>query len=295
MQLIQSESIDKQVWDEFVLNAEGTVFALSAYLDATADQWAVLYNSDRSGGMVCPFAKKLGVRVLYAPFFYRYSEWIGENAPSLEELENELKRHFPVADANLKWEIELTDQSKVHQELTQSDFKPNQQVKRMLKKAVNFSVETGFRKTELLDLLKQELSPRIAGIDDHSLHLLDQLVSRFDATFLVQLNLLEETEWKGALWLLKFNDRVLYLKGTVTADAKKNGGMYRLMEQAIHWTFEQECVFDFGGSNATGVRQFNTNWGGKDVPYLHLQWNNAPLWWKMLKSLRQTWNNKSSS
>jgi len=294
MQLIQSEKIDKKAWDELVLKAGGTVFSLSTYLDATADHWSILFNEDRSGGMVCPFATKLGVHILYAPFFHRYSEWVGEKVPSLEMLSSKLQEHFPVADANLKWGIELNDESKVHQVLTQSDYKPNQQVKRMLKKAAIYSVETGRRQPELINLLKQELSPRVAGINDHSLQLLDQLGSQLDDSYLLQLNLLEDTEWKGALWLVKFNHHVLYLKGTVATDAKKNGGMYRLMEQAIKWAFEQKCDVDFGGSNATGVRQFNTNWGGKDTPYLHLHWNNAPLWWKMLKSLREKWNNRSS-
>jgi hypothetical protein len=71
MQLALSESLDKQQWDELVKASAGSVFSQSAYLDATADHWGVLWNDDRSGGIACPFAVKLGVKILYAPFFHR--------------------------------------------------------------------------------------------------------------------------------------------------------------------------------------------------------------------------------
>lgn len=295
MQLILSEELNKQDWDASVHRVGGTVFSLSAYLDATADHWAVLYDDDLGGGLVCPYAVKLGVRILYAPFFHRYSEWIGTKAPSLDKLTAELKRHFPVADAQLKWETGLSLDTRTHQVLGVGELFPNQQVKRMLKKAIIYEVVPGRRTPELMELLHRELTPRIASIDDHSLQLLERLVARFDDRQLLQLNLLEDGVWKGAIWLLPFNGTLLYLKGTVEASARSTGGMYRLMESAIRYAIAHDLRFDFGGSNVEGVRRFNLNWGAKDRSYLHLQWNNAPLWWKMLKSLRQTWNNRSSS
>jgi hypothetical protein len=294
MELILSENVDKKAWDALVSRSGGTVFSLVHYLDGTADNWAVLWNSDRSGGMVCPFAVKLGVKVLYAPFFHRYTEWIGDNCPDPAQLRAELQRYFPVADA--QWKEEMPGMlERVHQVLNREDFQPNQQAKRMLKKGAHYEVRLERRDQELMRLLHRELRPRVASIDGHSLSLLEKLVSGFNEQELIQLNLLENEAWKGAIWLLPFNGRMLYLKGTVEPDAKNNGGMYRLMECAIQLAFERAMLFDFGGSNAEGVRRFNLNWGGKDVSYRALQWNNAPLWWKIVKSLRQTWNNTSSS
>jgi len=291
MQLISAEAVNKTKWDELVRQNGGTVFSLSTYLDATADNWTVLFNDDRSGGIVCPFAVKAGVKVLYAPFFHRYIEWVGAHQPTNEALLKELQMHFPVADVNGR--ISNGGTEKVHQELTQDQFKPNQQAKRMLKKAVDFQISEEWRPTELMQLLETELAPRIAGIDGHSLPKLLRLVTDFQDKGMIQINLLKENEWQGGLWLLVFEDRVLYLKGTVTAEAKNAGGMYRLMEYAIQKSIELNKLFDFGGSNAEGVRRFNLNWGATDTSYQHLQWNNAPLWWKTVKSLRDKWNNKS--
>jgi len=294
MELVLSQHIDKKQWDQLVERSGGTVFSLSAYLDATADNWAVLYNADRSEGIACPFSVKLGIRVLYAPFFHRYTEWLGNNPPSEEELIKELKIHFPVADAQLKWENE--NHTRYHQVLTREGYKPNQQVKRMLKKATGFEVVEQHKKPILAALLKSELSHRIAAIDDHSLGLLENLVDAFNSRGgeLLQLNLESNGEWLGGIWLLVFNNRVLYLKGTVTKEAKENGGMYRLMEHALKLAFDRDLLFDFGGSNVEGVRRFNLNWGSSDVTYGHLEWNNAPLWWKTLKSLRKKWSKRSS-
>ncbi len=291
MELVLSKHIDKQQWDDLVARSGGTVFSRSAYLDATADNWAVLYNKQRTGGIPCPYSVKLGVPTLYAPFFHRYIEWIGADQPSEEELLKALQLHYPVADAQLHWPgLEAT---RKHQTITQEQFQPNQQAKRMLKKAARYEVETSWNPVPLMELLHKELAPRVAAVNDHSLSLLEKLIQAFHAPEIRQLNLMENGQWQGGIWLLFFGDRVLYLKGTVTNEAKDNGGMYRLMETAMQLTFAENAVFDFGGSNVEGVRRFNLHWGSSDVFYSHLSWNNAPLWWKSIKTLRSTWKKRS--
>ena len=59
------------------------------------------------------------------------------------------------------------------------------------------------------------------------------------------------------------------------------------MEQAIRTAREQQRSFDFGGSNAEGVKQFNHNLGGKDAFYAVMEWNKAPLWWRFARSLKK--------
>lgn len=292
MKWIESAHVNRQDWDALVKRSKGTVFSLAEYLDATAENWGILYNDSQTGGIICPYTLKLGVRVLYAPFFHRYTEWIGTDSPELNVLLQTLQNHFPVADAQLRFDEQTPLHQRVHQAVTAESFQPNQQARRMLKKATKYAVESGRRDDELIALLQQELTPRIATINDHSLRLLSELVKLFGEEQLQQLNLLENGTWKGAIWLLHFNNRTIYLKGTVEPEAKNAGGMYLLMQRAIQETIEKDWLFDFGGSNADGVRRFNLNWGAYDVSYHALQWNNAPLWWKWIKTLRQRWNNK---
>jgi hypothetical protein len=290
MILQERRDIDTRRWDEMVTQSKAAVFSRAAYLDAVSDNWCILWNDDLSGGIACPYSVKLGVKVLYAPFFHRCIEWVGNNEP--RNLTDELRRRFCVAEAHLRSDNELPFPSLHHQIVTDPQFKPNQQAKRMLKKAFVYTVEERTEIAPLLNLLRAELSGRINGIHDHSLGKLRILVNSFAGPDIVQLNLIEDGVWQGGIWLLPFKDRMVYLKGTVSADARENGGMYLLMETAIRGAFSEGMVFDFGGSNAPGVRRFNMNWGAEDADYYHLRWNNAPLWWKMLKKLRSAWKRK---
>lgn len=291
MQLIDSEKLDKQTWDQLVKQHDGSVFSLSTYLDATADHWAVLFNEDRSGGMVCPFASKAGVSVLYNPFFHRYTEWIGNNRPNETSLLAALQEHFRVAD--LQWRgTHLNGVDRIHQIVTSEQLKYSQQAKRMLKKSAGMVVREAFLPEQLLTLLETELSPRVAGIDAFSLARLKQLVLAFHNNGLRQYNLYNNENWCGGIWVIEFGATTLYLKGTTTTEAKNSGGMYFLMQTAINHALESGADFDFGGSNAEGVRRFNKTFGASDCTYSQVQWNNAPLWWKTVKTLRQKWNNR---
>lgn len=291
MQLIDSEKLDKKNWDALVKQSGGSVFSLSAYLDATADHWAVIYNDDQSGGMVCPSATKGGVHVLYNPFFHRYTEWIGQNRPENKDVLHELQHHFRVADIQVRG-TDFPGTDRVHQLLTGEHLNLSQQAKRMLKKSSGMEVRERFLPEQLLELLQTELSPRIAGIDAFSLARLKRLAEAFRENGLRQYNLFEGTDWLGGIWVIEYGDTVLYLKGTTTQEAKSKGGMYLLMHTAVLHALENGLQFDFGGSNAEGVKRFNKTFGAFDQTYKQVQWNNAPLWWKTVKTLRQKWNNR---
>ncbi|MNY52863.1 hypothetical protein D3C86_1885730 [compost metagenome] len=88
---------------------------------------------------------------------------------------------------------------------------------------------------------------------------------------------------------METDSTVLYLKGTTTEEAKKSGGMYKLIFTAIEYAHAGQKTLDFGGSNVESVRRFNLNFGAEDVVYSQLSWNNAPLWWKLVKKIRDKW------
>ncbi|MGY8927293.1 MAG: hypothetical protein ACKVJC_08360, partial [Flavobacteriales bacterium] len=75
------------------------------------------------------------------------------------------------------------------------------------------------------------------------------------------------------------------LKGTVTEEVKKNGGMYLALNSAIETADSNNKVFDFGGSRISGVKKFNSNLGGEDISYYFLEENKAPLWHKVISKI----------
>ncbi|MGV3610038.1 MAG: hypothetical protein ACO1N0_03750 [Fluviicola sp.] len=290
MHFVNADSIEiKTKWDGFVSSQNASVFSESIYLDATAENWSILYSDDLKSGMACPYVVKGGVKILVTPFFNRFMEWIGEPV-SEQKLMEALKSEFPVADLQVGRGFLLNQ--RIYQKLAPGNLKLNQQAKRSLNKSTEFVVKQGENIPEMMRLLQSELQNRIHGINAQTLAILEKLVTGYQGKRLVQLNLLHENTWLGGIWILETDSTILYLKGTTNEDAKKSGGMYKLILHAIEYAHSREKIFDFGGSNVESVRRFNLNFGAEDVVYSQISWNNAPFWWRTLKMIRDKWIKK---
>jgi hypothetical protein len=290
MQFVKADSKTvKQHWDELVSLHNASVFSESSYLDATAEDWCILYTDDLKAGMACPFSIKAGVKVLVTPFFNRYMEWIGESV-SENEIIQALKTEFPVANLQVGNGFGLNQQ--IYQKLEVGKLKLNQQAKRSLNKSKEFTIEQKVNIDPMIDLLNQELAHKIQGINPDTLSVLKKLVKSYEHSKLKQFNLWKNGEWLGGIWVLETDSTLLYLKGTTTEDAKKSGGMYLLIQSGIDYAHSNQKIFDFGGSNVASVRRFNLNFGAEDVVYSQLTWNNAPFWWKTIKMMRDKWTKK---
>lgn len=290
MQLIVLTAEEKKAWTQLVQQHQGSVFSHAAYLDATADNWAVLFNADKSGGIACPYTIKLGQKVLYSPFFSRYLEWIGPEIAD-NDLMLALQKQFKVADFNYR--NVLTDYAQLeYQSVSLSQLKLNNLAVRTLKKAGVFTSSMETNSPLLMPLITTELALRVKTLNDFTLPKLSKLVTSFTNNGLFQIDLFENEVWKGGLWLIETNEKVLYLKGTVQQEAMKKGGMYRLMYDAINYAHALDKPFDFGGSNIENVARFNSFFGAKSVNYAHVKWNEAPFWWKLFKKIKDKWKRK---
>lgn len=291
MQFIVPDEQVKTQWNTLVKSANGAVFSTSDYLDATGFSWKLLVNESFTAGMACPYVDKFGQAFLVTPFFVRYVEWIGVKEDESLILST-LKKEFSVADLQVRNSF-LNAEKKQYQYLNPGSLELGSQAKRSLKKAAGLVVTWELRIPDLKQLVEAELSGKIAGIDEGTVQLLEQIVKKMGAEIVCQVNCLDfDSNFCGGLWLLEYGDRVIYLKGTTTPEAKKNGAMYRLMLEAIEMTHAKGKIFDFGGSNVENVRRFNLNFGAKDENYFRLSWNHAPWWWNMLRNWKKAWRKK---
>jgi hypothetical protein len=243
MQLIpaNSDKVKKQ-WNDLVLLHEASVFSEAIYLDATAENWAILYTDDFKSGMACPYAVKGGIKILVTPFFNRFMEWIGDLIPE-KEIIAALKKEFPVADLQVGRGFSLNQ--RMYQKLDPGKLKLNQQAKRSLNKSSEYTVARIEDISAMMELLNTELANRIHGINEQTLPILEGLVISYKEMRLGQFNLQKEKDWFGGVWILETDATVLYLKGTTTEEAKKSGGMYKLMLTAIEYADSKGKVFDF--------------------------------------------------
>lgn len=289
MQIEKSTELNKNKWDDLVRNHNGTLFNLSAYLDATAEHWLVIWNEQKTGGIPISYSIKAGQLVAVTPFFARYLEWVGEGFEP-KALFEFLQKQFAIGDLNVKNTFEFGEQ-KHFQILKLGKLNLNQQAKRSLKKAGTFTTSIEDRFDELNELLHAELAKRVSSINAISLLKLENLVKQTSDLKVKQLNLWNDGQWCGAVLFIEANDHILYLKGTVKNEERKNGGMYLLIHHLIQLAFSSNNYLDFGGSNVENVRRFNCSFGAEDVTYTSLSWNNAPAWWKGLRWLKSRLRN----
>lgn len=273
----------KKKWDALVVSQQASIFSQSAYLDAVSNSWMILYDAHEKSGIACPYVVKAGIKILVTPFYFRYVEWIGEPV-NHNKLVTTLLQMFPVCSLQLK--ESFGGEKKVYQVVEPNKLKLNNLAKRSLKKASAFEVTQELNIPQLFLLIERELFPKIEGIDSNTLPFLRQLIEKYSTSLLIQLNIYDGAQWCGGIWLFETEKVVYYIKGATTPEAKKNGGMYRLLMQGISLAHEKGKTFDFGGSNAPSVKRFNMNFGAEDQFYSELNWNKAPFWWNVLRKFK---------
>jgi hypothetical protein len=160
--------------------------------------------------------------------------------------------------------------------------------KRMLKKAEkqNWAIRVSEEEGKVLDIVRQELSGKIEGINARSMGALEKLMLAAKREGYLKVF---ELPGGGAIACLESAQQCLYLKGTTRKEEKDAGGMYFLMQTAISQALAQGKIFDFGGSNAEGVKRFNHALGGQDVHYATWIADGSPIWFKFAKRIRKTW------
>ncbi len=273
-----------QWWDSLCKQHSAPVFAYSFYWKSLADQAVICVNEKMNGGIVIPLITKAGIQQVYTPNFYRYSSWIGVE-PSNPDWKKILIEQYKVGHFHL----ESSTGSRCFQQIDwNEDWVMNSQAKRMVKKAKDMEIVVSEDFNAVFSFVRHELGEKISSIAASDWSRLENMLVEAKRTgHLEILELVANGQLEGGLLLLHTPTRTLYLKGTVTAEAKTKGGMYYLMDYAIQTARTQQRTFDFGGSNAEGVKQFNHNLGGKDTFYEVLEWNNAPLWWRIARGIKK--------
>jgi hypothetical protein len=297
VKIIQRENINIQKWDDLVKsNPENSVFSLSCYLDAVAENWCIYVDQDYTRGIALPYTVRLGVKICYTPIFVRYLEWFGEKSMNEETLLTVMKGEFSQGHFNCKDPLGESANTMVYQ-LIKADHEPvfGSQAKRMFSKfeKSEMCIEHSNEEKEVLQHIYAELPQKVASLNNTSLPNLERLISALKKQGVLKTITVKDKEQViGGLFLIDFNDTLLYLKGAFTTESKKDGGMYAAMKVALSLAKQKGLNFDFGGSRVDGVRRFNVNLGGEDNMYYSIEWDNTPRWFKLLKKAKQTWKIK---
>jgi hypothetical protein len=287
MKIVERKDLDVVKWDALVQSLpSNSFFSFSWYMDAVAENWCVLVDDDYQNGIALPYTIRAGQEVLYAPIFGRYAEVFG----SIGEHVMLIKERFKIIEFASKHSVFDDSPDKVHQVVdSNNQWKLGSQAKRSLKKAEKMCYEVSVDEDVdgVYETICSELSGKHSGVTALTLKNLKQLFVNAKSEGRIKVFHLNGESHLGGIVCFESDSQLLYVKGSVTDSAKRNGGMYLLMKTAILYAKDNELKFDFGGSNAEGVRKFNKNLGGVDVPYyLHVE-NSGPFWFKMARRIKK--------
>ena len=295
MQFIERKNIDLKKWNERIsADSDVNVFCYAWYLDAVAENWgALISDNDYTTVLPIAYTSKIGVKQMYqAPFTREYTIF-GTDFNWQKAIDFLLPRFKLLAFRN-ESETILTEKTIRHnQYLTLTDtFTENYRsnAKRLVKKAAkNFVFEPHNNPAFLIQLFNKTVGHKIDSIGDKELKALEKLmqaaISNQKGEMLIAKNQNEEIIAGG--YFLKDKNRITYLKGAATTEAKKLGAMYGLFDFAFT-TYKKQGfeIFDFGGSEIENVATFYKKFGAVDRNYYNYTIDNTPLWFKTLKKLK---------
>lgn len=296
LKIVERADLDVQKWDELVAREENaTLFSISFYLDAVAENWCVLVDEDYKAGIALPYTIRAKQRILYTPIFVSYLEILGDFEPSLD-LKKFIFAEFKTIEIELKQPILGTPQSIFTTQFLLDSSARKGQVNRMLNKAKRFELEivesTNWK--PVFEFIESELGGKFSGMTPVSLNRLKIAYASAEQQKMLRVFEIKKGEQRlGGIICLESTNQLLYSKGASMEDAKENGGMYAAIDAAIQRSSTTKKQFDFGGSRVEGVRRFNTSFGGTDLEYFAYRIDRSPRWFQFLRAIKHRWFKKS--
>lgn len=291
---VHQKKIDKKKWDDLVFQTEGaSVYVLSFYLDAVAEDWEAYIAEDFSFAIPVAVVRKGGLKRVYPALFQRYVEILGDATKvDLHHFEEEILKRYKKGSLSSKTQLfpSIGAEKFIYQSLDKNTFKLKSQAKRMIQRfeKTEYEIrEENVSTNELSEFIAKELSKKLPIYASKHVNFLFNAIQKAEEKgLLYKVGLFDKNELKGGLIGLKFNNRLLYLKGTSSEESQREGAMYALMNQFIQHGLNQNCAIDFGGSRVEGIRFFFTRFNGEDQEYYHYAWDNSPFYYKLLFKLR---------
>lgn len=289
IKIIKSRHIDADKWNACVHKHDnGLIYATTDYLHAMAKHWHGLVVGDYHAVMPLPWKKKMGIRYGYTPPFTQQLGIIGY-VP-----ENEIVRilkmvyrfvafsdiHFNFRNTDVQQYLPVIprtnlviDMSCAYEDITRH-YKSN--LKENLRKAgacgLNYSeadIRTGMemyhdhyrsRTKHVRDKDYAHFSALCTALSHHGKCLARAATDSTGEIFAIAV-------------LLKDEKRVYNIMNTTTAGGRDLEANHFLLDRIIREFCGQQLLFDFEGSELSGVREFYEAFGAVNQPYFHYRYN----------------------
>lgn len=282
---ILRKELDTDWWDQQVAASSlKNPMIYSWVMDILAEDWSVFTN-DRNAIPV-PYSTTFGIRRARQHPFSRQVDFLNFEAQSV--LLKAIKNAFKEIDLGISVEDGLeNDQLFQCIDLNdESGYSTN--AKRLIKKAEQFEYTFQEDVTDLLAFYHDNTREKIGLPEFYSVILGELMLAFLEHEKGFHIVAKKNNETVGGIFVILDKDIAYYLIADGDQQAKREGVIFGLMNQAIQHTRDMGYYrFDFGGSNVPSVADFYHKFGATDQSYARLVQNKLPGWFKLIKKFKR--------
>jgi hypothetical protein len=277
IKLLVHNEIDKERWDRCIKHSVfETIYPYSWYLDLVSPGWDALVLDDFKAVMPLTWTKKMGFRILLQPILAQqlgvFSRVTLDNA-LLADFLNSIPARFRYIDICLNKEnLDIPDKwvsferHNYELDLSLPEDSYHNNTRRNLQKGQSQDFE--YRSISA----REYLYLKFHGMKDaHPKVRWSYLEKLFGGLIRLEkaeiFGLFQGDELQAAAILGYSASRIIYLNGCNSEAGKENRAMFVLMDKLISQSRGAGKIFDFEGSNISGVARFYEGFGGKKTVY----------------------------
>ncbi len=286
IQYIKHNNIDLKKYDYCIENStQGTIYAMSWYLDVVSPNWDILMADDYNYVMPIPVKKKFFLKYAIQPLLCQqlgifslkrltsgiFSLFIKEIPYSFYKLQfnaGNIFEDYP----NLRLRSNYTlDLNQSYEEI-KSGYSKN--CLRNLKKAEKEKLEL-VRNTNVEILLKTVVENLRTLLTNNSLHIFLNIFEKAKIHAHAEIySANKEDTLLSCVLFLKWKNRYYYLLPVSTNEGKQKQSMTFLLDQFIQNNIKNKQFLDFEGSSISSIAEYYRKFGSKPELYPELTSNN---------------------
>ncbi|MBR5604157.1 MAG: GNAT family N-acetyltransferase [Bacteroidales bacterium] len=285
--------IDKRRWDDCIAKSfNGSVYAWSWYLDIVHPRWEALVENDYERVMPLTQSRKLGLSYMFQPFFVQqlgvYSQSVlteddvqrfvlsipkkyrvvRYRLNEFNKVDYEYGKYVP--HRNVKLDLIYNYQSLYNNY--------NSNTKRNLAKAsaARLEIDRDIKPETVISLFAENRGKNVRHWKEKEykrlLDLIDTAIYH-ECCFVCGVNDIDGTTIGGGVFMCS-HDRIIFLFSGVDETHKNKHALTFLLDYVIKEFSESSYVFDFEGSDNEGLARFYKGFGGAEVFYPEVRYNN---------------------
>ncbi|MCS6819681.1 MAG: hypothetical protein RMJ53_09100 [Chitinophagales bacterium] len=277
---LKRKYINDQKWNECVERNSDLPYALTWYLDCVADNWSALVLRDYEAVFPIVWKKKLGIQIVYTPFFcQQLGLFTDSNHPSFESTCIKfLQRKFLFCDLNLHYNS-VAESSKFLKLRYNYILPLNQPYEKI---AENYSKNTlrNLAKCKLHHIYLEHYSDvkkfsyfyekyngqNIRGYNSEHTRKLERLIEeciKRTKGEIVAVYTIPQNPPVALLFYIKHQNRIINLAPVTLREARETGGMFFIIDSLIRRYAETNTILDFEGSSIESIARFYKGFGAK--------------------------------